>query len=542
MRRNSAHCQARAAIVLLATLVAFGLQAGSLTAQSLWRDEVDALCYAFEFPRLLVQAIDPQAGEGPQAPCACPPSPLSPGAAPSPGPSLQNLARVLRPMIRQNGPLYFFLLRGWIALAGSSEYALRFFSLGSGVLIVPLIYILGRRLLGSMAGLFAALIVAASPYLTWYGQEVKMYTLLPALVLLALYGLRRVAEGGKGHWWAVHGIATSLAFYTHIWSALLVPVQMVLLASWWPLWRRRWAGLLVSLGLLTLPYLPLAIWQVPAAFVERETGFPRHTLGEMALILVNGWSAGITGQGWPGGAIICGGIALLGLAGGLFRRPSPLSGDAGAETYPGRPSLLGLTGWFAVPLISIWFISLRQPLFTDRYLIWVAPAFYLLAGAGLAFAWRRWHWLAPSLLAAIWILFGSNLHIQATVPIKSDLRAAAAYVEARYRPQDLLIFQIPHIRYTFDYYFGPEDYIWADGLYTNHRGAGGAYLTTEEATGFLMAQIVRGYERIWLVTSETEMWDARGLVQGWLESNGERMERATFARVDVYRYRLGGAR
>jgi len=530
------------AFMVLVMLLAFGLRAGSLTTQSLWRDEVDALCYAFEFPHLTAQVLAPAAAGELTTPCACPPPPVTLGEEQRQEPPLRRLTRVLRPMIRQNGPLYFFLLRGWIGLAGHTVYSLRFFSLWFGVLGVPLTHALGRRLLGRAAGRLSALLVAASPYLVWYSQEVKMYTLVPALALLALYGLRRAVDGGGRRWWGVQVVATSLAFYTHIWSALLVPVQAVLLASWWPRWRRRLWGVLVSLALLTLPYLPLALWQIPSAFARRETGFPAYTLGEMALLLLNGWSLGITGRGWPWGAALCGGAALLGIVGaaltgvGAGLRPRPHGGgDRG-----GSP-LRGLVGWLAVPLVAVWFVSLWQPLFTDRYLIWAAPAFYLLAGAGLAFLWRRGRWPAVLLLVGVLALFGVNLQAQATLPIKSDLRAAAAYVEARYRPADLLIFQIPHVRYTFDYYFGPEAYVWADGLYTNHRGADGTYLTTEGTAGLMLAQVTRGYRTVWLVASEVGMWDERGLVQGWLEANGERMEEAHFVRVDVYRYRLDDA-
>ncbi|HEC35001.1 MAG TPA: phospholipid carrier-dependent glycosyltransferase, partial [Anaerolineae bacterium] len=279
----------RLVVVLLTVLLAFGLRAGSLTAQSLWRDEVDALCYAFEFPYLVARVLDPVAAGDLSTPCACPPPPVVSVQGQLQGLSLHRLARVMGPMIRQNGPLYFFLLQGWVAMTGHSVYALRFLSLWFGVLSVPLTYVLGRRLLGRTAGALAAALAAASPYLVWYGQEVKMYSLISALALLAIYSLRRAVDGGGKRWWVGQVIVTSLAFYTHVWSALLVPVQVVLLLSWWPRWRRRWPEALVSLALLTLPYLPLAFWQVPAALRVRETGFPHHSLGEMALILLNGW-------------------------------------------------------------------------------------------------------------------------------------------------------------------------------------------------------------------------------------------------------------
>ncbi len=537
------------------TLLAFGLRAGSLTAQSLWRDEVDALCYAYEFPHLLIEAIAPEQAGGLRTPCACPPPPIAPDWRE--GTLRERAVGLLGAMIRQNGPLYYFLLRGWVARVGHTEYGMRFFSLLFGVLGVPLTAALGTRLVGRTAATVAAALMAISPYMVWYGQEVKMYTLVPGLVLLALYGLRRGIDEGRG-WWAVQVAATTLLLYTHIWGALLIPLQILWLAAEWPRWRPRWRGALVGMALLTLPYLPLALWQMPAVLARRETGFPHHTLGEMAMILLNGWSTGIPSQGWPWGALACGGLAALGLVSG-FSRPATQrtargqpqgAGDrkgrrgiapAPVGQPPGLPLPLAL--WLTFPLLVIWLISLRQPLFTDRYLIWCAPAFYMLVGAGwtvltaLTQRHRVPSWgLRGALLLALVTVFARNLHIQATVPIKSDVRAAAAYVESHYRPDDLLVFQIPHIRYTFDYYFGPTDYLWVDGLYTNHRTESGEYRLSEESASRWMALIIGDRARVWLVASEVEMWDERNLVQGWLEKAFIRAEEAHFTRVDVYEY------
>ncbi len=543
--------QVAAAVVLLMTLLAFALRTGGLRAQSLWRDEVDALCYAFGFPALLEQALVDPAEKEWTTPCACPQPPLPPQEQVES--RLLRLARVVRPMIQQNGPLYFFLLRGWIALTGSSELALRFFSTVFGVLGVPLTYVLGRRLLGQATGVLAAVLTAASPYLVWYGQEVKMYTLLPVLALLAVYALQQAMDK-DGRWWIVQVVATSLALYTHIWSALLVGVQVTMLLAWWPRWRPRWWQALVSMALLTLPYLPLALWQIPAAFVVRETGFPRYGLGQMVLTLVNGWSSGIVGEGEAWAMTTCAVLALVGLVDGAipvcartvaqFKRRIP----AGAETTGGAQragdewrATIGLLGWLVIPLLGIWFISLWQPLFTDRYLIWTAPAFYLLIGNGLARLWR-YSWLPASLLlGAVLFIMTGNLLVQAITPIKSDVRGAAAAVEENYQPGDLLVFQIPHLRYTFDYYFAPTDYRWADGIYTNHRAEDGSYLLTEEEVGQQMAHAAADAPVVWLVASEVSMWDERNLVQGWLEEHGQRENEIALTRVDVYRYRMASS-
>ena len=531
------------AAIGLVALVAFAVRAVSLDAQSLWRDEVDALRFAT-------------------------------------APWTQMFSNFTRP--GWNGPLYFLLLRGWIGLTGRSEYAMRFLSLLFGVLCVPLVYALGRRLFDRPTGLLAALLVCASPYLAWYSQEVKMYTLVTALALTTIYGLRRAVEGAGWHWWVVQVVATSLAFYAHILAALLIPVQILLYLAWWPQARRRWAAALASLACLTLPYLPLAAWQAPLALQARETGFHAYTLGEMAEILLNGWTTGMLSRGWPWGPVLVAGLAVGGL----------LGGHLGGEEEGARGQLerelrnrFALLVWLVTPLLAVWLISLRQPLFTDRYLTWTAPAFYLLAALGLASVGHlggrrrraqttmpdrrpiRFLGLTAALLLAgtVLVLDGTNLWQQATVPIKSDFRAAAAHVAAYRAPveprtsqpsagewpfkcylplvvldrhtfDDLIIFQIPYGRYTFDYYFPIERYPWAEGLYTNHRSPDGSYLTDEQGVAQRMQELTAGHRTIWLVATEAHLWDERRLVQAWLDAHARRVDEAHFMRVDVYRY------
>ncbi|MGB9299671.1 MAG: glycosyltransferase family 39 protein, partial [Anaerolineae bacterium] len=86
-------------------------------------------------------------------------------------------------------PVYFILLHFLIGLAGSSEFVVRFLSVAWGVLLVPLLYAFGTRLLGRRVGLWAAVIAALSPVYLWYSQEARSYTMLVFLTLFSSYSL-----------------------------------------------------------------------------------------------------------------------------------------------------------------------------------------------------------------------------------------------------------------------------------------------------------------------------------------------------------------
>ena len=60
-------------------------------------------------------------------------------------------------------------------------------------------------------------------------------------------------------------------------------------------------------------------------------------------------------------------------------------------------NLLLLVSWLLVPVLGIYALSLRQPIFTDRYVIWIAPALMLLAALGATTVWRYAWRLGPLL-------------------------------------------------------------------------------------------------------------------------------------------------
>ena len=499
------------ALVFLACLV----RLNGLTFQSLWRDEVDAICFA-QAP-LLKDLPDTALSFTP----TCPPN----------IPEL--LAAFTQPGF--NGPLFFLILRGAIGLFGYSEFALRFFSLLCGVISVALIITLGTRLFNRAVGLIAAALLAVSAYQVWYSQEAKMYTLITLLALASVYFLRRAVEEGRLRFWIGVVVCTSIAMGSHILAALFIPVQVILFLLWWPHGSRR--HLIVGIAALvcvTVPYWPVGLPRVQMIFRAGETGFTRYTLGEMLSVLGRAYTGGIlSGLGEQILLIAAGTAAALAVF-GLLSIDTPPRPASRPDRILARLSLLA---WALIPALAIALISMNRPIFTDRYLIWIQPAFYLAVALGVYALWAWVRPLAVMALAALLIVSGSSVITQATTPFKSDFRSAAQAIGRAIQPGDLVVFQIPHVQHTFDYYFR-QPYQSLGGPYTNFPGSVNGYQSSDETVLAQIQPMFADQRAVWLVSSEAAMWDARNLLQRWLEMNGRATFREEYAQVQVTRYEL----
>ncbi|MCK5130921.1 MAG: glycosyltransferase family 39 protein [Candidatus Sabulitectum sp.] len=77
---------------------------------------------------------------------------------------------------------------------GNSETALRLPSAVAGILTIPVIYLLGRKLLNDSAGLLASAILAVAPIHIWFSQEARPYSILILLTAISVYLLTVILE------------------------------------------------------------------------------------------------------------------------------------------------------------------------------------------------------------------------------------------------------------------------------------------------------------------------------------------------------------
>ncbi|MBI3977988.1 MAG: hypothetical protein HY331_07375 [Chloroflexi bacterium] len=199
------------------------------------------------------------------------------------------------------------------------------------------------------------------------------------------------------------------------------------------------------------------------------------------------------------------------------------------ETGTANPVYV-LAMYLFTPILGFYLLSLRLPLFADRYLIVASPAFYLLLACGLAAVRRRSAAVFGLCLVVVLGSSISSIWAQAHTTIKADFRSAARYFAERTDGREPVVFVIPYAQHTFSYYYRASLAV-RQAPYTN----GG--LPPEQVAARLRAEL-GGEQRVWVILSEEETYDAHALARAWLDGNGRPAESERFVGVALYRYEV----
>jgi 4-amino-4-deoxy-L-arabinose transferase-like glycosyltransferase len=467
-------------------LVGFGVRVWHLGTQSLWLDE--ALSVIFSRP---------------------------------------NLRALLTILATQDlhPPLYYLVLHFWMRLVGSSEFAVRFVSVAFGLPAIPATFLLGSSLFadstgrkrgfdrGRQVGLIAATLVALSPFLVYYSQEARMYSALATFGVLSSLALWRLHEEPECRRWRVaYVVFTAGVIYTQYLGGLIVGFQLVyLFAVGTRRPRRAIVGLLAILATAVtyVPWVPGAILQI-----RRLVALPDFWKGDFQLsyLLTHAFAAFTLGQFAALGSLYgVAAIAVVLVVGGLVSLTWRAFRRGGGEAF--------VLTYLFVPMGVLYAIVARDPKFAERYLIMVAPPFYLVIALGLTTAFR---WLSGvrtrQVRSACYLIvgaLGAALILGSSIQVwqiyggptyrKDDNRGAIAYIEEHAQPGDVVALMMNTYQ-TYVYYAK------GDVPYEPLQPGGDI-----EAAADRLNQIVAGRKRLWLYSWNPEWADPSRYVRDSLD-------------------------
>ena len=271
-----------------------------------------------------------------------------------------------------NPPLHFLLVKAILPLADGDVAWLRMPSVvASGLTAWPL-FLIGRALGGRLAGFAAVLLFVCSSYQQGFAHEVRAYPLFQLLAVTGVWQLVRVARAAPERPRAALPVLALLnvaMVYTHFFGWLMLGVQ-ALLVLLVPDLRTARRTVALAAGAAAVAYVPYGavLFDRFSRSVGQGTWLTVPPPEEVYNML---WR-------WSNAPV----LVLLFLA----------AIAAASARREGRGALwtVGLL-WALVPLVGLFVLSQRVPVFLDRYLLFAAPGWCLLTAHALlnALPWRQ---------------------------------------------------------------------------------------------------------------------------------------------------------
>ncbi len=116
-------------------------------------------------------------------------------------------------------PLYYWALKAWSELFGTTELAYRSLSILFGAAAISTAFVLARKFFGRKVAWLSLLFLVISPMLIRYSDEARMYTMAAFIVMLATYFMVKATETNKTKYWIWYGVMVSLGMWTHYFTA-----------------------------------------------------------------------------------------------------------------------------------------------------------------------------------------------------------------------------------------------------------------------------------------------------------------------------------
>ncbi len=124
-------------------------------------------------------------------------------------------------------PFYYFCLKIWTMLFGTTDFAMRFMSVFFGCVAIVFAFQCIKRWFGEKPAAVSVLLLSLCPIFLRYGQEMRMYTLIFAIIAAASFVLTLALDTNKKRYWLIYGVLVSLGMWTQYLTAIAWLAQLI---------------------------------------------------------------------------------------------------------------------------------------------------------------------------------------------------------------------------------------------------------------------------------------------------------------------------
>ncbi len=427
-------------------------------------------------------------------------------------------------------PLYGLILHFWLILNGTGVVDARILSLIFFIITIPCAYALAKISFNKNVAIFTSILVATSPFLNWYGNETRMYSLLTLIAVLNEYFFIKIflnkSGQHQGSIWFAYILTSLFGIYTHYFFWLLLITEgifFIMHSKSFP--KKTFRYLCISALVLILAIIPWAL------YVFLQHGLKQtipHLLPPGSVDLFNTFSQFMFGfQDDHINTIILSLWPLSVLLGFLSLRKK--------NNFPPISQFFFMTA--ILPIITAFCISIFfRPVFLARYLILATPGLYIFLS---------WFFstFPPLLSKTIKLGFSALMiftliyqSVSANTPIKENYQQAAEYINKHSGPSDIVTLSAPFTLYPFDYYYRGQASVTTIPIWNPYSPQGIPDFTYNDLISEV-DEIKKSHDKIWLLLSYDQGYEND--IRQYFETHYQRLDHQTFSNgLDLYVYQL----
>lgn len=343
-------------------------------------------------------------------------------------------------------PLYHMILHFWQIVVGPSIESARFLSFLFFVLTIPFVFLLARKVLSVDWSLFVVFLFSFSPFMNWYANEARMYTLLVLVATISHFYFMNLIESKGKKGWLGYTLSAMVGVYTHY-----IFIFSLLAQGIYFLYKRKAfiAGTLRKfIGLAILLIVELTPWFL----YFRSLGSASNTSPNLPLPstvdFFNVYSQFSFGfQNDSANTLIASTWPLLVIV-------SFLSVKYGHRLDKKMGYMLIAA---FLPVLLVFGLSyVVTPFFLGRYLSAGVVPLTIIVVWFISHYQKKVSLAASTLMVGLVIFFSLQQYFSGSTPVKEDFHAAASYLDSHAKAHDVVILSAPFSVYPLEYYYNGE--------------------------------------------------------------------------------------
>ncbi len=428
-----------------------------------------------------------------------------------------------------NPPLFEIILHCWIKLFGISASSVRVLPMLFSSATVFFIYLIGVNFFSKRVAVLSSLLFTLSTLNAWFAHDCRVYSLFVLLSVISIYLFFKLLNLGKT-FTALNVLTFTtvkvLLVYGHYFGFFVWAIEFLIICLFFLKSRQVLIKYGISIIFSLAAYSPqlLVLWQRATLSVSNGTWVqPPNGLESIYNMLWRFCNE-------PVPTVLCILLLVACVAIYFIKR----------KTEQLNPYSKYTIIWFVVPFLFMFFVSYKVPMFIDRYLLYLSPAFYILLAIGISYLFSSKKIIHLGFISVTTLfLFSFNLNPSKT---RENLPTIVEYIKQKKTDKTLVIACGYDFILNFAYYYNRNYFKIKNQTTEYHELELALQKESIYFTNIFTTEIsdkIINYENILYLDASADFMSPNNGIKDRLMKEHEFLEKDTYSDIfTIYRFNL----